>query len=322
MAELLSETREISDYIKACGYNLVEMWECKYRRKRTEDENLKQFLDTYRRPLHDKSKMTEKEIMEAVMSGKLYGLVECDIHVPEEIRPVFAEMCPIFKNVDITKDDIGNFMKSVAEKHGMMKSPRRSLIGSMFGDKIVIITPLLKWYIHHGLVLTKIHQVVEYSPQRCFQQFGQAVSDARRAGDTNKDMAIIADTMKLIGNSSYGKTITNKEKHRTVKVCDFVAATKFVQALNFRDAAPITEDCYEVEMAKNTIKENLPIQIGLFVYQYAKLRMLQFYFDFILRYIHPSDFEMCEMDTDSAYLALSGESIDDISSNQNSRKNT
>ena len=34
---------------------------------------------------------------------------------------------------------------------------------------------------------------------------------------------------------------------------------------------PISEDCYEVEMAKKTIKENLPIQTGLFVYQYAKL---------------------------------------------------
>ena len=30
---------------------------------------------------------------------------------------------------------------------------------------------------------------------------------------------------------------------------------------------------------------NLPIQIGFFVYQYAKLRMLEFYYDFMDKFI-------------------------------------
>jgi hypothetical protein len=53
----------------------------------------------------------------------------------------------------------------------------------MFGFKIMIITLLLKWYLTNGLVVTRIYQVVEYSPAKCFQTFGEAVSDARRAGD-------------------------------------------------------------------------------------------------------------------------------------------
>ena len=57
---------------------------------------------------------------------------------------------------------------------------------------------------------------------------------------------------------------------------------------------------------------NLPIQIGFFVYQYAKLRMLEFYYNFMDKFIDRSDFEYCEMDTDSAYVALSGESVDDV----------
>jgi hypothetical protein len=32
----------------------------------------------------------------------------------------------------------------------------------MFGEKIMVISPLLKWYVQHGLKMTKIHQVVEY----------------------------------------------------------------------------------------------------------------------------------------------------------------
>ena len=48
------------------------------------------------------------------------------------------------------------------------------------------------------------------------------------------------------------------------------------------------------------------------MYQYAKLRMLQFYYDFLDKYLDRSDFQMCEMDTDSAYIAISGDSVESL----------
>ena len=38
--------------------------------------------------------------------------------------------------------------------------------------------------------------------------------------------------------------------------------------------------------------------------------MLQFYYDFINIYVERPLFQYCQMDTDSAYLALAGESVD------------
>ena len=46
------------------------------------------------------------------------------------------------------------------------------------------------------------------------------VAQARLDGDRDKDKALIAETMKLIGNSSYGKLITNKEKHHDIIYVD------------------------------------------------------------------------------------------------------
>ena len=40
--------------------------------------------------------------------------------------------------------------------------------------------------------------------------------------------------------------------------------------------------------------------------------MLEFYFDFLLKFVDPCDVQMCEMDTNSAYLAISGDSLDDV----------
>ncbi len=39
------------------------------------------------------------------------------------------------------------------------------------------------------------------------------MSDARRAGEIDETYELIAETMKLFGNSAYGKTVTNKEKN-------------------------------------------------------------------------------------------------------------
>ncbi len=41
---------------------------------------------------------------------------------------------------------------------------------------------------------------------------GEAIADVRRAGDMDKSMEIIAETMKLIGNSLYGRCVMNKEQ--------------------------------------------------------------------------------------------------------------
>ena len=65
-------------------------------------------------------------------------------------------------------------------------------------------------------------------------------------------------------------------------------------------------------MAKKVIKFDLPLHIGFFVYQYAKLRMLEFYYDFLDYYLDRRDYQYIEMDTDSAYLALAGKSLEEL----------
>ena len=182
----------------------------------------------------------------------------------------------------------------------------------MFGNKILLTTPLLRWYIKHGLKVTKVYEVIEYTPKNCFTGFADEVSNARREGDRYPSTAVIAETMKLHGNSGYGGTLTNKENHLDVRYCNEANIGLAVNDSHFRKLDIIDENFYEVSKTKKSISMNLPVQIGFFVYQYAKLRMLEFYYDFIDKCIDRSDFEYCEMDTDSAYVALSGESVDDI----------
>ena len=271
MAVLLADTKKHTAYLRR-HVKVIEMWECEWKRQRDP-------------PPRQKWTMTQQQIIAAVVDGTLFGMIECDIRVPSELRAHFAEMQPIFKNATVTRDDIGPFMREYAEKNDIMSTPRRIIIGSYRGDKILLATPLLRWYLTHGLVVDHVYQIIEYSPKPCFQHFGESVSAARRAGDADPDKAIIADTMKLLGNSAYGKTVTNIDRHRNVRYCTEVGTSLLINNKPFRQLDVVTDDAYEVTASKARLTYDLPLHIGFFVYQYAKLRMLQFYYDFVDRYV-------------------------------------
>ena len=79
----------------------------------------------------------------------------------------------------------------------------------------------------------------------------------------------------------------------------------------FSDLEEIGE-AYELESKKARIEIKRPYQVGIAVYHLAKLRMLEFYYDFIDKFVARKDFELIQMDTDSLYMAISGEKLEDV----------
>ena len=81
-----------------------------------------------------------------------------------------------------------------------------------------------------------------------------------------------------------------------------------------RHGSDLTEvgAAYEITSRKPRITIHRPFQVGIAVYQLAKLRILEFYHDFLERYIDRQDFELIQMDTDSLYFALSVNKLDDV----------
>ena len=155
-------------------------------------------------------------------------------------------------------------------------------------------------------------EVVEYTPATCFQKFGDNISDARRAGGIDHNKKNVGETKKLEGNSSYGKTVTNKERHTKVLYCQEHQVSRHLVDSSFRRCNQLDEKTFELEMSKKTIRLDLPMQIGCFVYQYSKFRMLQFYYDFVDVFVDRRDFQYCAMDTDSAYIALSADTLEEV----------
>ena len=68
---------------------------------------------------------------------------------------------------------------------------------------------------------------------------------------------------------------------------------------------------YEVELAKAQIEHTEPIIVRFFILQYAKLRMLELYYNFFTRFCDVNKCEDLEMDTDSLDLALAENELED-----------
>ena len=89
-------------------------------------------------------------------SGKLFGSVQRDIEVPEELKKIFANFPPIFKNTNVGRHYIELLMKDYAVEKRLLCQPRKTMVSSYFPLNGTLITPLLPFHVHLGLVCKKI----------------------------------------------------------------------------------------------------------------------------------------------------------------------
>ena len=261
---------------------------------------------------HDDDLVMPLELTQRLKQGSWFGFAEVDIEIPKRLHPKFEEMCPFFCNKVVPAEAVPEHMIKYLTKTGRNRGDGRKLVGALSAKRTLLYAPLLKWYVNHGAEITKVYRTINYTPKKIFPWFVEQVTEARRTGDVEKSKALLADIFKLLGNSGYGKLIEALERQTNVIYTkDEKVVDRALRSAYFSDLDEIGK-AYELESRKSRITIRRPFQIGIAVYQLAKLRMLEFYYDFLDRYFDRKDFELIQMDTDSNYLAISGKSLEDI----------
>ena len=189
--EVREYDREKLEYLEGKGYTVEIIWEHQRRALVDLRPEVKAYLCLQRCMTHWDKYLTKEEIISKIQRESLFGFIECDVQVPESLRKQFEEMTPIFKNTEVNLKDVGEFMQEYAKEHNIKDTPRRLLIGSYFGEKIGLSTPLLQWYLNKGLVVIRIYTVVEYIPNAAFLDFATQVAQARLEGDRDKEKALL-----------------------------------------------------------------------------------------------------------------------------------
>lgn len=271
-----------------------------------------QLMPTGEHTTYQEGHFTPEEMTGMIKRNEFFGVVEVDIHTPDHLKEKFSELAPIFKKAVIDHRALSpmdqqifntNPKASSSDEYAFEKGSKK-LINSYFAEKMAIISPLLKWYVDHGLVISKVHRAISYDPSPCFKWFGDEVTAARSAADVDKSKVLIGDMNKLMGNSCYGFAMMDKSKHEKVEIVNLQEYHRKVNSPLYKSHEDLPDGSIELHRNKKYAKADLPLQMSFFVYGYAKLRILQFYHDFLIKYIPKEFFELLEMDTDSLYMGI------------------
>ena len=113
-----------------------------------------------------------------VKYGFRFGYVQSDLVVSVELKSKFASFPPLFRIIEVGKNDVGGYIKNYAIENEMLKYPQKILIPSFKLENGIFKTPLFNFYLELCLQCTKIYRFVQYTQQKCFINFVQPVVDA------------------------------------------------------------------------------------------------------------------------------------------------
>jgi len=272
--------------------------------------------------------VTSDLIIEKIKTGDLYGFAMVNINCPDEAKKPFLDLNfpPIYKHIVITEDLIGKFcglckpheifylgekMQEVVRNKNV-KLPMDPQLGLVFNaDNIILTSSMIKWYLEHGLVISKIHYFVEYFPEKCFNNFVDLCVKMRMQGDMekkpNEEVSAKSQLAKTIMNSSWGRLCMRMDKRfNTIFIRSSQLSTHerdFLFREKFELFSEYPIDLFEVQKNRRSIKDSVPTHVSLFILQEAKLRMLEFLF-VLYNFLRPGSFRLCYTDTDSYIFAL------------------
>ena len=161
--------------------------------------------------------------------------------------------------------------------------------------KYVVHIRALNQALKHGLILEKVHRVIEFDQEPWLKPYIDFNTNLRAKSKNESEK----DFFKLMNNSVFGKTMENIRKHKDVKlVTNKKAYLKQVMKPNFKSGLCFSENLMGCEMGKIKVVMNKPVYMGLVILDLSKILMYEFHYDY-MKPKYGDKIQLCYMDTDS-----------------------
>ena len=196
----------------------------------------------YKRPLR------QDQFSNKIKSGPLFSYVQCDIKTPDHQRDQSASFLPFIKKTNVFRQDFGSISPQCAKKEWLLTQPRRMIVSSLELINGTIITPMLLFNLGTRIVWTKVYRFTEYTPVKRFDIFVQSVVNARCQRDENISSSVVAETLKLLANNSYGYQIIDCSRHSITRYMNGERTRAAVNNNFFKRSGHTNDQLYEVEL--------------------------------------------------------------------------
>ena len=184
-------------------------------------------------------------------------------------------------------------------------------------EKYVIHVKALKQALDHGLMLKKIHRVIQFKQSAWMKKYIDFSTRLRTAAKNDFEK----DFYQLMNNSVFGKTMENIRRHRDIKLVnnkeDYL---KQVMKPNFKSGCLLGTDLMSCEMGKVRVKMNKPVYLGQAILDLSKTIMYEFHYDYMKKKYNWEDLKLLYMDTDSLVYNIKTEDFyKDIAEDEETR---
>ena len=166
--------------------------------------------------------------------------------------------------------------------------------------KTVIHIRSLKQALNHGLILKKVHRVIQFYQEAWLKPYIDINTELRKKGKSD----IEKDFFKLMNNVVFGKTMENVRKHRDIKlVRTDKRRNRLVSEPNYHTKKWFSEKLLAIKMKKTKVKLNKPVYLSLSILEISKTLMYEFWYDY-MKPKYGDNVKLCSMDTDSFIMHI------------------
>ena len=214
--------------------------------------------------------------------------------------------------------DLHDDLPFISEK---MKINNRIKVVCNLYDKnsYVVHIRALKQALNHGLILKKVHRVIQFNQEAWLKEYIGINTELRK--QAKNDFA--KDFFKLMNNYAFGKTMENVRKQRDIKlITKYKRRNQLVSEPNYHTAKWFSENLLPIEMKKTNAKMNKPVYLGLSILEISKTLMYEFWYDYI-KPKYQNNAKLCYVDTDSFIINIKTENFyEDIANDVEKRFDT
>ena len=167
---------------------------------------------------------------------------------------------------------------------------------------------MLKFYVRHGMIVDKVHEIISFKQNRWLEKYINFNTRKRiqAVNDFEKDF------YKLLINTFYGKTmenVGNRLKIKFVKKNDYREIIKQQSKLTFNGIHKSYENSDSYTFKQKEVLVDKPLYLGFSVLDLSKLFMYETYYDNLQPYFLQENLRLHYMDTDSVVLNINTKDI-------------
>lgn len=224
------------------------------------------------------------DLMEVRDDSEVGYIAEVDINIPEELHDYFNSYPPLPEKQTPPGSKFPKLLATLSNK-----------------SHYVIHYRVLQFVVSHGCKLIKVHKVISFRQSQWMKPF-VSINTKKRTVSTN----IFAKNLwKLVTNSTFGKSIESIRKRIDLRLVEtWKVAEKLIARPNYQRHTIYDDNLVAIHMRKTKLFFNKPIYVGFTILEMAKLTMLEFYYDTIIKYYGPERLRLLYTDTDSFVLSI------------------